>query len=262
MNSKSNHELIADVQRVGLYLIIFLFVSELFLVGMDLLLLTGEWLNYRPIRTFFNMTREDSLASWLMTTQTFLAALVLWFIYWVSKNYGRASKGWMVLALFFSYMAVDDGAMIHERIGSTLELIAYKSQKHGEVGYLTEQVLSFPSYDWHLVVMPFFVVMGMYILFFLWKRLEDKKLRLTMIFALMCLAIAVVLDFIEGMDASSSYNLYSWIKASSTMPDYKIDHFGKVVEEFLEMFAISLFLYLFVCHIQKLTREQLRVTIK
>ena len=208
------------------------------------------------------MTREDSLASWLMVTQTFLSALVLWFIYWASKNYrSSTSKGWFVLALFFSYMAVDDGAMIHERIGSTLELIAYKSQKHGEVGYLSEQILSFPSYGWHLVVMPFFVVMGLYMLWFLWKRLEDRKYRLMMVFGLLCLAIAVALDFIEGMDASSSYNLYSWMKDGSAMPDYKIDHFGKVVEEFLEMFAISLFLYLFICHIKRIAHEPFRITI-
>ena len=74
----------------------------------------------------FNTAREDGLASWFAVTQTLLIALTLWLIYSVAKA-GRKPRaivvGWLVLALFFTYMAIDDGAQIHERLGSTFKAL-------------------------------------------------------------------------------------------------------------------------------------------
>lgn len=63
----------------------------------------------------FNIAREDGLASWFAVTQTLFVALTLWLIYTLTKRGGGSRSkvyGWLVLTLFFAYMAVDDGAQM------------------------------------------------------------------------------------------------------------------------------------------------------
>ncbi len=38
---------------------------------------------------------------------------------------------WLVVALFFSYMALDDGAALHERLGSTFRVLQERAAGSG-----------------------------------------------------------------------------------------------------------------------------------
>ena len=82
-----------------------------------------NWLRgsgYGPVRRLFNIAREDSLASWFAVTQTVFVALAAWTVFMITKArdpHRRSRWGWFLVALVFSYFAVDDGAAIHEQIG-------------------------------------------------------------------------------------------------------------------------------------------------
>ncbi len=69
--------------------------------------------------------------------------------------------------------------------------------------------------------------------------------------AFSCFTVAVVLDFIEGMEAGHPLNVYSWLKQAYLLENYTVDHFAKALEEFLEMLGISLFLAVFVAQLSR-----------
>jgi len=187
-----------------------------------------------------------------MTSQTLVAALVLWLLYWLNLKDESAKtffrRGWLGLALFFTYMSADDGAQIHERIGTMIEEMLDKSG--GASGEMTQWLSMFPSYEWQFLL-PIYMAIGLFVLYFLWEVLGVGRLLFMVMAAFSCFAVAVVLDFIEGLAADHPLNVYSWLKQSYMLEDYTVDHFAKLLEEFLEMLGISLFLVVFVAQLNR-----------
>ncbi|MDX1764880.1 MAG: hypothetical protein R3231_11215, partial [bacterium] len=110
------------VRNIIVYGILF----EIFLVLIDAFINYSRWIDIGPVRRLCNIAREDGLASWFMAAQTLMAGVTLWCIFVVSRHRTdgrRSARGWGLLALFFTYMAADDGAEIHERIGSTFKAV-------------------------------------------------------------------------------------------------------------------------------------------
>ena len=234
-------------------------VRELVLIMVSLELLAvilDLWLNYaggvssRSLQRLFNITREDGFGSWLAVTQAAFIAMTLWGMVWVFGRTGmsRARRaGWAVVALFFSYLAFDDGNRFHERMGSTfsdVELIA----------------MGFPSYTWQVLFGPFLIVMGLFLLGFLWRELRTTPRRLMVLGALSLLAFAVVLDFIEGLDRDHPLNVYAhWFGTFEvgmvTQSWFGVDgltaavHFSKSIEECVEMMAMTMFWAVFLLHL-------------
>jgi hypothetical protein len=232
---------------------------EITLVLLDLLVNYARPDGHGSIRRLFNITREDALPSWFATTQTFLIALTLCVIWLVVRQRNLSAwsrRGWLAVALFFFYMAVDDGAKVHERIGSTL----------GDVFEDGSLVELFPSYGWQLFVMPLFAVAGLLLLLFLWRELTDRRARVLLLVALTCLTVAVGLDFIEGLDEEHSWNLHAqldrWLAWDETTEAWfgksgfaAVVHFSKSVEAFLEMLANTLLWVAFLRHLTGLCGE-------
>lgn len=206
---------------------------ELALVLLDLYVNWYRWADSSAIRRMFNITREDGLASLFAVVQTLFVALVLWFIYLLTVRRPGSKKqagGWLILALFFSYMVIDDGAMVHERIGT-----AFKQANEG---------IELSSYAWQLVLAPLFVIMGLYMAWFLWRLGNQSIRRSWLLAALCCLGLAVLLDYVEGVE-----NGYLMLVESLSWPEKTIAHFSKSLEEFLEMLGMSFFLILFLDHL-------------
>jgi hypothetical protein len=147
-------------------------------------------------------------------------------------------------------MSADDGAQIHERMGTMIEDMLEKTSMAGETSALAQWLEIFPSYEWQFLL-PFFALMGLYVLYFLWKVLGFGRPLLMVLAAFSCFTVAVVLDFIEGMEAGHPLNVYSWLKQAYLLEDYTVDHFAKALEEFLEMLGISLFLAVFVAQLSR-----------
>jgi hypothetical protein len=194
----------------------------------------------------FNITREDGLASWFAVTQTFIVALVLWAIFAVNtRDQGKRLQrsGWLILALFFTYMSIDDGAMVHERLGTA-------SKNLGEDSAISQMTSDFPSYAWHALFLLPLTCIGMFMLWFLWRTLTDKVSRIGIIAALGLFGIAVAMDYIEGLEQGYTplADAYGWSLSS-------LRHFTKSIEEFLEMLAMSIWLVIFLRHFARRAPE-------
>ncbi len=212
---------------------------ELALVLLDLTVNWMQWSDSRAIRRLFNITREDGLASLFAVLQTALVAVVVWLAYFFARhNQDKSSRrlGWLILALFFSYMVVDDGAMVHERVGAAISS--------------ANQDLSLPSYTWQFVFAPVFAGIGLYMAWFLWQERDIPTKRIYLFLAFACLGTAVLLDFIEGMDAG-----YQSFVQFSGWQEKTITHFSKSLEEFLEMLGMSFFLIYFLDFLAKLSEK-------
>ena len=67
-----------DTRRVILVAFVTCLAAELVFVLLDATVNYSQWTNLGMIRRMFNITREDGMASWFGTTQTFMVALTVW----------------------------------------------------------------------------------------------------------------------------------------------------------------------------------------
>jgi len=216
------------------------------------------------LRRLTNITREDSLASWFGTTQTLLVALTLWLTYLCVRGRGGPrwrSPGWLVLALFFSFMTIDDGSQLHERFGTVFDTVfGGDPDPGGTVALGTRLLDAFPSYAWQIVVLPFFVALGGFVAVFLWRELPRRRARVLVFLALTCFAVAVGLDFFEGLSSDHPWNVYTRITEAVDFGDSTefrfrrsaydtLGHFSKSIEEFLEMLGNTLLWVVFLRHL-------------
>lgn len=244
-------------------------------IGLEIaFVLADYWINYREmadigaIRRMFNITREDGLASFFGVTQTIFVALTLWTTWLVVRRQGSSTgrqptagdrwraAGWFVLAGFFTYMAVDDGAMIHERLGTAVKTL-------GEDIRLVE---AFPSFGWQLLFVPLLGGLGLFMLCFMWRELGARRSRWLVLAASACMAFAVGLDFIEGLDAQHPWNIYAQAAERYSLDEYThrvfdtgglsaLRHFSRSLEETLEMFAMTLLWVVFLGHLARQARH-------
>jgi hypothetical protein len=256
-NETGDKENSAPAQSIGLmvrperfahYLLIFCVAAEITFLLLDYYLGYGRTIKTGALRRLFSITREDGLASWFGTTQTFLVGLTLWVIYLFSKRTPAPTWktiSWLILAIFFIYLAIDDGAQIHERVGTAIKRMGGSSLDF------------FPSYTWHLVFLPIFAAVGVFAFVFLWMELSTTDARMLLVIAFSCLAIAVLLDFVEGLDRFHRWNVYGWLAQDRAFESWALQgfgrsaydtlrHLGRAIEEFFEMLAITLLWFLFL----------------
>ena len=218
---------------------------ELGIALLDFFLNYLQWLPIRSLRKIVNITREDGIGNWFTSTQTLAIAVLLFVIWYVERGWAKAgntdirqTNGWGILGCCFTYLALDDATKMHERLGTAGEILAEEHNASGVFDW-------FQSYSWHIVVLPVLCIMGLYILWFLWKQLQDKTSRMLMIAAFAVLAFAILMDYFEGLDLPA----YS---------SYSAKHMMKLVEETLEMFGMTLFLVTFCRH---LVRNKMRIVV-
>lgn len=250
-----------DTKRTIRNLLIFCIAFELFLVGLDAVVNYGKFTEIGAIRRLCNIAREDSLASWFGTTQTFVMSLTVWLIALVIHHLPASKKrflGWCLIAAFFTYMAVDDGAEIHERVGTAFEKIVNPEDSDASSSFFGSLLDIFPSYAWQILFIPLFGGMGLFILIFLWGELQSKTSRILITTALALFAMAVVLDFIEGLDKNHKWNIYTWIKKTYELRRYTVKHFAKSLEETIEMMGITFFWVAFIDHLAMLIPNGLK----
>lgn len=237
---------------------------EILIFSMDLIFNYHNYISDRSLRKLFNITREDGLANLFSTLQTFCSALCLWLIYLFETHLRKPTKvllGWLTSALFFSWMALDDGAQVHERFGSALGRLFTESPTNTSTETtLTESLLNlFPSYNWQFIFLPIFGAVALYLFFFWMKIFDQKNQRLLIVSALGLFVFSVILDFIEGLDKNHFLNFYTYLVDAldgvSKNSKYLVYHFGKAIEETLEMLGNTLFLGLFLSYMLTLVNS-------
>lgn len=221
-----------DSKRFIKKLFFIILAAEIGFVILDIFMNYLALIPEGSIQRLFNIAREDSLPAWVAGVQTLFVGLVLWLIYLKNRN-----KGWAVIAAFFTYLGIDDGSKLHERIGTAVKHLA-----QSRMPAAAESVVE-TSYTWQFVFGPAFVAMGFFILWFMWRELKQPALRWLVFAALACYGTAVGLDFIEGMPGA-----YEMIGEAVGLSGKFTNHFGRVIEEFLELLGSTLFLVTFLWH--------------
>ncbi|MEM7392772.1 MAG: hypothetical protein AAF492_10525 [Verrucomicrobiota bacterium] len=231
--------------------------------------LLDYFINYRkiididPIRSLCNITREDCIQTWIGVTQTFLVGLTLWFIVILRKKQGASLWrlfGWSFLALFFTYMAFDDGTFFHERMGTAFDDIFDKPVPQGQEANIGNKMVDiFPSYYWQILYIPPLALTALFMIYFIWFEIRSFKSLFVVCVALGLFVAAVGLDFIEGLHRNHEWNIWGMLRSPEL--DLKtfelfgrssfetMVHFGKSVEETIEMLANTLLWGVFLTYL-------------
>lgn len=234
-----------DAASVIARLFIILIAAEIFFVLADHFINVGQLTEHAPIRRFFNITREDGIASWFSVTQNWMTGLTAGAIALIVSSQSCARQrriGWFIMMTFLLYMAMDDGTAFHERVGSSVKAMLQDDE--------SENLGGFPSYVWQLVFLPIFGAFGLFMLWFLNSELGVTFDKLLVLGAIGLLVVAVVADFFEGINtAGHPLNLYGQMADLWQLPNDTILHYSKSFEEFLEMLSMSILWLVFLRHL-------------
>lgn len=249
-------ELTGAGEKLRLRLFLTLFLVECLLLLADLTLNFGGWTELGPVKRFFNIAREDGVASWFQVSQTLLVALTLWLIVALSfaAGFERVRRwGWLLLALFYTFLCFDDGAQFHERVGSVVEL---RGQSPGS----SSVVSAFPTYHWHLALGPLFFAVGVGMLWFVLRELRAERRNVVLfLLGMAAMGVAQVLDFFEGMRPDSPWNplrvAREWLQYSQD----DTEHLSRAGEEMLEMYSMTCF---WIAYLGYLLREFPRFSVR
>ena len=240
-------------------IIIFCIALEISLLIIDAIFNYRAPGNARSLSLLIDISRESGLGGWFSSVQTLLSGFTLLLIFFrarMDSTEWKETVGWLVLSIFFIYMAIDDGIEIHEQCANCLGLFNLPQTSPWFI-YL-HKVKKFPTYYWQMLFGPFFITMGIFMLYFLWKKIEGLNLRKYIIIGLICFAIAVGMDFFEGL-----YN--SHVKFNQLLhlnwERHVVIHFLRATEEFLEMMGNTLLWYVFLSYLSKILNET-RITFR
>jgi len=228
--------------------VVFLLAAEVVILVLDVIFNYLAVIDDDGIQELFNVARELSVGNWFSSLQTAGVGLVLWLIYLKTREElggkGKA-RGWAVLALLFFYIGMDDGTRMHERVSTAVaNYFAITAESHaihtGPAGWIGTLLDHFPSYAWQVLFGPAFAAFGLFMVVFLWRRLERKR-ALLVFFGLFLYGIAQGQDFIEGLETP-----YEWLTARLGTEPYTVPHLAKMGEEYLEMLGTTVALYVFL----------------
>ncbi len=236
-----------------------LFGFELLIVFLDVFVSHYEWSSVGAIRRMVNITREDSLSNWFSSLQAIAVGSTVWLTAFAVRNqkegtyYKKKFYCWAGIGLFFVYMGIDDAIKFHERVGTTFKVLLFETDDTSGSGILGSIYEFFPSYTWQLVFGPFFVSVGLFIVWYLWKELYSKKLWALFLVGICLYAIAVMLDFVEGLynEPYEEMGIAGFFSTTNS----RIRHMSKALEEFLEMLGTTIFLTVFLKNLFRLTRK-------
>jgi len=193
------------------------------------------------MRDVVNMGVEQSISNWISSMMWLVPALALALLAGVSRLQMKARThtfAWLVWAAMFLFLAMDDGAAIHERIGTFFDEVAKGPTQRAGVPYtpggLQALLKASGSYTWQIVVLPFYAVAGLFLMHFCWRELGQGKPRQYFVAAVALMAMAVVLDHYEvALDEHKG--------DFGIIPSYYVTHYQRVIEESCEFLAEGLF---------------------
>jgi hypothetical protein len=233
---------------------------ELPFVLLDYHVTFGRMTDIGAVRRMTNIARKGGIASWFGTTQTLLMGLTALAIALAVRAQGapRAQAG------------LDRGGRFLHLHGDRRRRAVARGARLsfpilGEADGWSALDL-FPSYAWQLFTSPVFVAVGLGIAAFLWRELPHRVGVGLVFAAFSCLALAIGLDFFEGLDPDHPWNLHeavgsrpaidAWALDRFDVAGYDaLDHFPHSLVELLEMFGMTLFWGAFLRHLAAVTFE-------
>jgi hypothetical protein len=227
-----------------------LLVAEILLLALDYALTRGDITYTLDTRLLFALGEEVSVPTWFNATQTgFVGAVALGILF--ARRFQGARRrevvAWAILAAFFLFMAADDAARIHERVGSAIGDVAIGN------GIIDGGGLR--SYYWITFLGPIFVALGIFMVAFLWRAFGRYRLRRYLLLGPGLYAAAIGLDFAEGLGG-----VHEWIAERYDVALRDVEHYFIATEEYIEMVGSTVILFAFLMYLAHATHG-LRVTL-
>ncbi len=197
--------------------------------------------HHRKLVRFFHFDREGNLPTWFSSTQFLVLGALFAALYFLERH-KRIGKIWLICMAAAVFLSLDEAAAFHELLGTYFGIWSRGAPE----GTWLNNLQYFPSYYWMLIYLPIVLPLSILILRVLYKELGHefgKVLTGGFIFILG----AVVLDFLEGrygMDNHKGILIHG--NSGTALIDTAL------IEEFMEMFGVSLIIYAFIRHYAKM----------
>jgi hypothetical protein len=249
MEKRAIREIGLDLDRLIKVVIVACLSAEAVILLLDAFLnLAQFWYveTFKGLRDLSNAALENSFGTWFSIVQNFAVATVA-FILALSHRLVFAQRakslGWLVIALVFAYISLDDHLVLHERMGGSMPVL---------LDWLCGQKMkALPTYGWIFLFGPFFGTVGVFFLLFLYRQLKSARYRIILVGALALWVLAVLMDAWDG-----SSNPYARLSNATGFREVGLRHVSMLVEEIFEMLGSTAFLYLFLSHIRFLYTRQ------
>ncbi|MBI2192107.1 MAG: hypothetical protein HYU36_08995 [Planctomycetes bacterium] len=217
--------------------------SEVVLLVLDASISYAGLTNLKPLRRLADITLEANLPTWFASTQALATGAVLWVISCTVRRGPESMRtvtAWRFLAALFAFIALDDASQLHEDIGTCIEILRDRGRNHPILAFLQR----YPSYYWHVTLGPLFAGSALFMAAFLWRQIRPPASRFKILFAFTLYAAAIGLDALD-----TSLSRYEAVAALASVDTLTAQHFSRVIEEFLEMLATTVFLVVFLEHL-------------
>ncbi|MBF0186620.1 MAG: hypothetical protein HQL50_01710 [Magnetococcales bacterium] len=221
----------------------------LFLLSIGILFL-DLWLYFawprlpHDIRQLIDITREGNIPTWFSSLLFLFCALVAFQIRLEDRLHQQSVErsAWLLIGLFFLFLSMDDASRFHERVGQVVGDIL---KEQGEATFITSMVSAFPSWNWQIVVLPFFILIAVIMVLFLIRSFQSKSLLFLFLAGLGLFTQAIILDYVDGLEEQR--RVYGIIAMEFNLPGRNaIQHLVRAIEEFLEMSGTVLILRSFL----------------
>ncbi len=134
-----------NMGRFILAIIIFCLVAEAIIFFLDILYNLGQSWYFEKFQRVCNVDAEKSFGTWFSVVQNFvvaITALTLSMHYKFISDRKGEFFGWLLVALFFAYISLDEHLMLHENMGSTLPVFYM---------WIYGETITLPTYGWHFL---------------------------------------------------------------------------------------------------------------
>lgn len=177
----------------------------------------------------FDLGHEPSIPSWYSSIALLAASILLAVIAHAGKLAGSADRSrWMLLAIVFLLLAIDEAVMIHEMADAPMH------------EWLNTSGLLY--FAWVIPYSIFIVALGIFLIPFM-LRLERRTRFLFVVSGVMFVSGAIGIELIEGAIVDRLGVEGGFVSMRLT--------FAQAVEEALEMFAIVLFIYALLDYLRR-----------
>jgi hypothetical protein len=233
--------------------LVLLLAFEILLVYLDVVVTFFEALEHEALHDLCNIVLEGSLAAWFSSVQTLVVALITALIgVRVAAEPGarRRAVAWWIVAGFFAYMAMDDGSSLHEAVATAIEDAWREAAAAGEPGVLARALQAFPSYPWQVLLLPALGALGLFTAWWSVREMSRRSYRRLVLAGFACFALAVGIDFVEGLETPYRNLGAAWSLGEDTVP-----HASGIVEELIEMLGTTFLLYAYLAYLLDLCRD-------
>lgn len=207
---------------LGFLLLIILFLEAANIVGL-VYYFNGNNINW--LFTLFNIRTEGNIAAYYSSTTILFASFLLGFISLFRKMNGLSCSLWLILALIFFYLSIDEAVQLHERVGVIID------NNFNLSGYL--------SWGW---VIPYGILVLIFAAVYYFKFLPQLSKKIYWLFIISG-SIFVIGAIGFEMLAAKNYNSDNFSEITNAIC-YSI-------EEFLEMLGIALFIFSLLLYIKE-----------